>query len=107
MKDFDSNVQHIMLEKFLLHPLLNGMLLDYLVDLKCVKQNHEILSNMKARITKRLTCQRKFDLIVVKEIVCMLAFGSSNGSSRGVVRIWMWINATFERPWGDEYNWTP
>jgi hypothetical protein len=48
MKDFDSNVQHIMLEKLLLHPLLNGMFRDYLVDLKCVKQNHEILSNMNA-----------------------------------------------------------
>ncbi len=29
----------------------------------------------------------KFDLVVVKKIVCMLASGSSNGSSRGVARI--------------------
>jgi hypothetical protein len=41
---------------------------------------------MKVRITKHLTSVRKFDL-VVKEIVCMLASGSSNRSSRGVARI--------------------
>jgi hypothetical protein len=42
---------------------------------------------MKARITKHLVGQRKFDLIVVKDIVCMLAFGSSNGSNRGVAKV--------------------
>jgi hypothetical protein len=37
IKDFDSNAHHIMLEKFLSHSLLNGMLPNYLRDLKCVK----------------------------------------------------------------------
>jgi hypothetical protein len=42
---------------------------------------------MKARITKHLTSPRKFNLIIAKKNVCMLAFGLSNGSSRGVARI--------------------
>lgn len=42
---------------------------------------------MKARITKRLVGQKKFDLVVVRNIVCMLAFGSSNGSNRGVAKV--------------------
>jgi hypothetical protein len=42
---------------------------------------------MKAGITKHLTSLRKFDLVVVKEIMCMLASGSSNGSNRSVARI--------------------
>jgi len=76
-----------MFEKFLLHPLLNGMLRDYLMNLKCVKWNHDILLNMKARIIEHLTSPRKFNLIIVKKIVCMLASGLSNCSSRGVARI--------------------
>jgi hypothetical protein len=67
--------------------LLNGMFRDYLVDLKCVKQNHEILSNMNAWITKHLTGPRKSNLVTIKEFVCMLEFSSSNGSNKGVVRI--------------------
>jgi hypothetical protein len=51
IKDFDSDAHHVMLEIFLSHPLLNGMLPNYIVDLKCVKQNHEILSNMKVGTT--------------------------------------------------------
>jgi len=66
MKDFDSNVQHIMFEFFFLHPLLNGVLPNYLGDLKCVRQNHEILSNMKVEITTHLTGPRKSDLVVAK-----------------------------------------
>jgi hypothetical protein len=37
IKDFDSNAHHIMLEKFLSHSLLNGMLPNYFKDLKCVE----------------------------------------------------------------------
>jgi hypothetical protein len=76
-----------MLEKFLSHPFINGMLLDYLVDLKCVKQNHEILSNMKTGITKHLKGQRKSDLVISREIVCILTSSSSNGNSKGVTRV--------------------
>jgi hypothetical protein len=62
---------------------------------------------MKARTTKHLKGQRKFDLVVAKEIVCMLASSSSNGSTRGVAKVCVWINARYKRPWGDNYNWTP
>jgi hypothetical protein len=38
----------------------------------------------------------------------MLAFGSPNGSNKGVVGI-LGVDkcATFKRPWGDKYIWTP
>jgi hypothetical protein len=42
---------------------------------------------MKARITKHLVGQKKFDLVVVKDIVYMLTFGSSNGSNRGAAKV--------------------
>jgi len=42
---------------------------------------------MMARITKHLIGQKKFDLVVVKDIVCMLAFGSSNVNNKGVAKV--------------------
>jgi hypothetical protein len=42
---------------------------------------------MKVGITEHLTSPRKSDLVVSKEIVCMLASGSSNGNNGRVVRI--------------------
>jgi hypothetical protein len=42
---------------------------------------------MKARITKHLIGQKKFNLVVVKDIVCMLAFGSSNDNNKGVTKV--------------------
>ncbi len=52
-----------------------------------MKCNHKVLSNMMARITKHLIGQKKFDLVVVKDIVCMLAFGSSNVNNKGVAKV--------------------
>ncbi len=61
MKDLDFMTQHDVLEKFISHPLLNSMFFDHLVDLQFVKGNHEVLSNMKARITEHLMGQKKSD----------------------------------------------
>jgi hypothetical protein len=87
MKDLDFTTQHDVLEKFISHPLLNNMFFYHLVDLQRVKGNHEVLSNMKIKITKHLVGQKKFDLVVVKDIVCMLTSRSSNGNSKGVAKL--------------------
>lgn len=87
MKDLDFTTQHDVLEKFISHPLLNNMFFYHLVDLQCVKGNHEVLSNMKARIIEHLMGQKKSDLVVVKDIMCMLASRSSNGSNKGVAKV--------------------
>jgi hypothetical protein len=50
MKDLDSTTQHVVLEKFISHPLFNNMFFDYLTNLQNVKQNHEVLSNKKVKI---------------------------------------------------------
>jgi len=87
MKDLDFTTKHDVLEKFISHLLLNNMFFDYLVDLQRVKGNHEVLSNMKARITKHLVGQKESNLVVVKDIMSMLAFTSSNGNSKGVAKV--------------------
>jgi len=53
MKDLDSITQHVVVEKFISHPLFNSMLLDYLANFGNAKQNHEVLSNKKAKIIYR------------------------------------------------------
>jgi hypothetical protein len=62
------------------------MLPYYLMDYKCVKQNHEKLSNMKVGITKHLRGQRKSNF-VVKKIRFMLASSLFNGSNMGIARV--------------------
>jgi hypothetical protein len=59
MKDLDSTTQHVVLEKFISHPLFNNMLFDYLAELQNVKQNHEVLSNRNARIIYRTFIESK------------------------------------------------
>jgi hypothetical protein len=73
-----------------------------------VKHNHDVVSNMKSSIIEHLTSQRKAQLVVVKEIICMLTSSSSIASSLGVLQdCWVWIKATFKNPYKSEYNWIP
>jgi hypothetical protein len=46
-------------------------------------ENQEILNNMKFRITS----PKQTQLIVAKDIVCMVASSSSIGSNRGVAKV--------------------
>jgi hypothetical protein len=66
---------------------MKGMVPDYFNDLQYVKHNQEVLSNMKSGITHYLTSAKQFQLVVAKEVVCMLAYNASIGSSRGVVKV--------------------
>jgi hypothetical protein len=50
-------------------------------------QNQEILNNMKFGITNHLVGPKKTQLVVAKNIICMLASGSLIGSSRNVVKV--------------------
>jgi hypothetical protein len=37
MKQLEFNVQQVIIDKFLAHPLMQNMLLDYLTNLQCLK----------------------------------------------------------------------
>jgi hypothetical protein len=64
------------------------MLLGYFLDMYHVKHNHDVVSNMKSNIMEHLTSQQKSQLVVTKEIVCMLASSSSIVNSPGVLQNW-------------------
>jgi hypothetical protein len=64
-----------------------------------MKHNHDVISNMKSCIIEHLTGQRKSQLVVVMEIICMLASSSSIANNLGVLQnCLVWIRATFEKP---------
>ncbi len=108
VKELEHSVQHIIIEKFLSHSLVQGMLLGYFLDMYHVKHNHDVVSNMKSNIMEHLTSQQKSQLVVTKEIVCMLASSSSIVNSPGVLQNWqVWINITFEKPQKSENDWIP
>jgi hypothetical protein len=63
------------------------MLPNCLLDLQHVRQNHEVVSNLKLGNTKHLGGHRKSELVAAKGIVCMLASRSSIASGRGVLKL--------------------
>jgi hypothetical protein len=75
MKQLELNVQQAIIEKFLVHPLMQNMIPNYLTNLQCLKAHEEVLSDLKSGITYHLTNQQKAQVVVAKDIVCMLALG--------------------------------
>lgn len=57
VKNLESNVQNLVLEKFLAHPLVKTMVHDYLSDIQSMKHNQKVLSNLKLQITNHLVGQ--------------------------------------------------
>jgi hypothetical protein len=45
--------------RFLIHPLMQNMLLDYLTNLQCLKAHEEVMSDLKSGIIYHLTSQQK------------------------------------------------
>jgi len=76
----ELNVQQVIIEKFLIHPLMQNMLPNYLTNLQNLKAHAEVMSNLKYGITNHLIGQQKAQVAVAKGIICMLASGqSTNG----------------------------
>jgi hypothetical protein len=51
LKGLDCDAQQIVIQKFLIHPLVQGMVLNYIANLQCVKISQQIVSNLKSSIT--------------------------------------------------------
>jgi len=73
LKYLDCNTQKIVIENFLTHPLVKNMLPNYLVNIHCVKTNEKVISKLKTRMTNHLVGNPKSQIVVAKDIVCMLA----------------------------------
>jgi hypothetical protein len=78
MKDFEPYAQHSIFEKYLGHVLLKNVVPEYINNLASLKFSQEVLNNMKSRIKEYLVGSRPTQLVVAKDIICMLA--TSNAS---------------------------
>jgi hypothetical protein len=87
IKDFEPSIQHSILKKFLNHFMLQNEVFEYLIDVQSIKQNQEILNNMKSRFTSHLVGPKQTQVVVARDIVCIFASSSSIGSSRGVAKV--------------------
>jgi hypothetical protein len=106
MKDFQPFVQHFIFENYLGHVLLKNEVLKYINNLASFKFNQEVLNNMKSRIIENLVSSRPIQLVVTKDIVCMLATSSASiGSGRAIVKVLGVNNQNIGRPWSDRHNW--
>jgi hypothetical protein len=72
-KNLECGDQQIVIERFIFHPLIKNMVLNYFSNLTTVKQNQEVVSSLKLGITNHLIGERPSQFVVVKDIVCMLA----------------------------------
>jgi hypothetical protein len=53
-KDLDCRAQQIIIEKFISHPLIKNMILDYLSNLSIMTQNQKVISSLKTSILDHL-----------------------------------------------------
>jgi len=88
IKDSFPSLQQLVIETFLCHPTMKGWLPPYLVDITKLKQSQHILGNLKDELTFHLVGQRQFNIILAKDIVCILAASSQPvKSNRGIARL--------------------
>ncbi len=59
MKQLDFSVQQVIIENCLIHPLMENIRLDHLINLQGLKAHEEVMSNLKFGITNHLIGQQK------------------------------------------------
>ncbi len=88
LKDCTPKYQHIVMEKFINHPLMKGFLPPYLQDIAIFKQNEQIMVTLKKGLTSHLVGVRQSKVVLAKDIVCTrVAFSKPSRSNRRIARI--------------------
>jgi hypothetical protein len=78
--------QQLILEKVFSHALLRDSIPSYLHDLPAIKHHLDIVKNMRRGLTDHLTGQKKQQLTLAKDIVCMLATLELSASHREIAK---------------------
>jgi len=78
LKGYPSSFQTLVVEKFLGNYMLKGYVLEYLCDLRKLKQNQTIVDNLKSGLSNHLSGQKITSIVMAKNIVYIIA--SSNKS---------------------------
>ncbi len=67
--------------------MLRKCVLEYLHDLKKLKENQDVIENLKCGLTNHLKGQKSSSMVIVKDIVYVLATSNKTSNTRQVVQI--------------------
>jgi hypothetical protein len=82
-----STIKVDVIQKYLVHVLVKGMVPKYLYDLNNVQQIHEVLTNVQIGLITHLTCSHPTKIMVVKEIVYTFISYDNLHSNKAIARV--------------------
>lgn len=83
LESFDSNIQHLTIQKFLGHTAMKTMIPPFLSNLKTVKLQHSVVSSVRTGMRDHLVGSKPSKIVMAKDILCTFASSSDVGSGRG------------------------
>ncbi len=87
LKGYPSSFQTLVVEKFLGNYVLKGYVMEYLRDLRKLKQKKTIVNNLKSGLSNHLNGQKITPIIMAKNIVYIIASSNKSYNSRQVAQI--------------------
>lgn len=84
LKGYPSSFQTLVVEKFLGNYVLKGYVMEYLRDLRKLKQKKTIVNNLKSGLSNHLNGQKITPIIMAKNIVYIIASSNKSYNSRQV-----------------------
>jgi hypothetical protein len=83
LESFDSNIQHLTIQKFLGHIAMKAMIPPFLSNLKTVKLQHSVVLSVRIGMRDHLVGSKPSKIVIAKDILCTFASSSDVGSGRG------------------------
>jgi hypothetical protein len=84
LEQYDSNIQHLTIQRFLGHSSMKEMIPPYLKDLQTIKLQQSIFSSVREGIKDHLVGVKKSKLVMAKDILCTFVSMSELGSRSGL-----------------------
>jgi hypothetical protein len=84
LKDFDSKIQQLTIQKFLSHVDMKDIVPPFLSDLETLKLQNSVISSVREGMRDHLVGSKPSKIVMAKDILCTFASGSQCGSGRGL-----------------------
>jgi hypothetical protein len=84
LEHYETNIQHLTVQRFLGHSYMKEMIPPYLKDLQTIKLQQFVFSSIREGIKDHLVGVKQSKLVMAKDILCTFASTSEVGSGRGL-----------------------
>jgi hypothetical protein len=95
----NSTTKVDVIQKYLAHPLVKGMVPKYLFDLSNVQQKHEVLTIVQTCLVMHMTSSCLTKIVVAKDIVCTLISSNNLHNNKAIVRVLGVDRRNIKRGW--------